>query len=113
MIIEGKKIRNEIVGKLKHQVAALSNPVSLALFLPETPDFATTSFVNIKKRIAKEIGVMIGEYTLSSEMTTEQVIEEMECVKKDADGIIAQFPTSAHLDAEKIRNAIPLSHDVD
>lgn len=113
MIVAGKTIRDRIVAELTREVSSMSPRPSLAIFLPEHPDFATTSFVAIKKKIAAQIGIPIIEHTLGSEMTTEEVINEMECVAKDTTGIIVQFPTSPHLDAERIRNAIPLSHDVD
>jgi methylenetetrahydrofolate dehydrogenase (NADP+)/methenyltetrahydrofolate cyclohydrolase len=113
MIIDGKKIRDDILSDLHGKISGMQTKPMLALFLPEHPDFATESFVKIKKRIGEKIGVVIAEHTLDSKLTTDEVIAEIECVGKDSDGIIVQFPTSPHLDAEKIRNAIPLSHDVD
>jgi methylenetetrahydrofolate dehydrogenase (NADP+)/methenyltetrahydrofolate cyclohydrolase len=113
MVIDGKKIRDEMLATLREEINGRSSPLSLALFLPEHPDLATESFIRIKNKVAKEIGVTIAEYVLGSEIRAEKAIDEIACAARDHAGIIVQFPTSRHLDSEMMRNAIPLSHDVD
>ncbi len=113
MTVDGKTIRDEIIHDLKKKVRAGDEAFSLALFVPENPDFATQSFIKIKRKIAQEVGVQIAEHTLTSEMTTDEAIEEISCAARDHQGIILQLPTSAHIDADRVRNAIPITHDVD
>lgn len=113
MTIDGKTIRDEIIHDLKNILAARNKPLSLALFVPEHPDFATQSFVKIKRKVAEQIGIQIAEHTLTKEMTTDQAVAEIACAARDHQGIILQFPTSAHIDADQVRNAIPITHDVD
>jgi methylenetetrahydrofolate dehydrogenase (NADP+)/methenyltetrahydrofolate cyclohydrolase len=94
-IIDGKKIRDEILAKVKEEVATLSfSPVFCDVLIGEDP--VSAQYVRMKARM-------------------EDLIKEIKILNKMENmcGIIIQLPLPASLDQRKVLNAIDSRLDVD
>ncbi len=113
MIVDGRTIRDELLEEVKQEVTALGRPLSLGIFVSHAPDFATESFIRIKKRAADAIGVEIVEYAIEENATTESVVADIAAHASKHDGLIVQCPLPPAFDIDQIRNAVPIEKDVD
>ena len=113
-IIDGKKIRDEILEKVKKEVAALPfAPVFCDVLVGDDP--ASLQYVRIKKKTAENIGIKFQEANFLESITTFELIKEIKILNKIKNmcGIIIQLPLPVHLDQEAILNAIDPKLDVD
>jgi len=97
MIIDGKKIAEEIISALEKERLNFGE-LSLAV-ISEGEDAATESFIKIKSRVAARLNVEVRRYTPA------QISEALEC-----DGIIVQLPIP---NAAELLAQIPAEKDVD
>jgi methylenetetrahydrofolate dehydrogenase (NADP+) / methenyltetrahydrofolate cyclohydrolase len=112
MIVNGKQIAEEILQEVAVEIKKLPKvPTLCVLVMGHDP--ATESFISIKKRRAEEIGVSFHEVRIEDTATTEELVQKINEVSKEYDGIIMQFPLLAHIDADVVRNAIPKDKDID
>lgn len=97
MIIDGKKIAEEIISALEKERLNFGE-LSLAV-ISQGEDAATESFIKIKSRVAARLNVEVRRYTPA------QISEALEC-----DGIIVQLPIP---NAAELLAQIPAEKDVD
>lgn len=97
MIVDGKKISEEIIVALEKERANFG-PLSLAV-ISEGEDAATESFIKIKSRVAARLHVEVRRFIPA------QIQEALLC-----DGIIVQLPIP---NADSLLAAIPPEKDVD
>lgn len=112
MIIDGRKIADDMKRSLREEVGELPRGVILGIITMD-PDFATEKFLTIKRSVARELGVSLIEERLPSHSSTQDVIDSVAQLSRMADGIIVQLPLPKGIDTEKVLAAIPASHDVD
>lgn len=112
MIIDGRAIAKRLQGTVAQDISESGRQLSLAVFVL-TNDLATRKFIAIKQQVAKEIGVHMEVLALAPTLTTEDVVLRIKEVARRHNGIIVQFPLPPQIDRDAVRNAIPLSHDVD
>lgn len=113
-IIDGKKIRDEILAKIKNEVATLSfKPVFCDVLVGDDP--ASIQYVQIKERTAEAVGISFYKANFSKSITTDNLIREISVLNemKDMCGIIVQLPLPKHFDKQKILNSINPQLDVD
>ena len=113
-IIDGKKIRDEILAGLKTRVAALPTPPVFCDVLVGN-DPASAQYVAMKERVAESIGIQTHTAAFPADITTEALVAE---IKKIADmphmaGLIVQLPLPAHIDQKTVLDAVPTAIDVD
>ena len=117
IIIDGKKIAQDIKDELKKKVAALSErgiKVSLAVVLVGE-DPASQVYVRNKKKACEYVGINSISYELSESTTEEKLlglIDELNG-RSDVDGILVQMPLPGHINEKNVINAIHPSKDVD
>lgn len=113
-IIDGKKIKDEILEKIKKDV----------LSLPFTPIFCdvlvgdnsvSSLYVRIKSKTALSAEIKFREALFKESITTEELIEEIENLNRVPHmcGIIIQLPLPNHINKRKVLDAINPSLDVD
>ena len=113
-ILDGKKIKLEMLKKLKEEITKLERPLGLAV-VQVGADPASNVYIKQKKKMAEELGfnfrhIHLNEYvTLNSVLETINVLNSNELV----DGILVQMPVPKHLNAKVIQNAIDPLKDVD
>lgn len=113
-IIDGKKIREEILNDLKKEVENLSfSPMFCDILVGN--DIVSASYVHIKSKTAESIGIKFREVKFDFGVTTETIIDEIENLNKVPYmcGIIVQLPLPDYLEKDKILNSIDESLDVD
>ena len=114
IIIDGRKIRDEILAKIKSEVAALPfKPVFCDVLVGEDP--ASVQYVQIKERVAEAVGISFYRANFSKSITTDNLIREINVLNniKNMCGIIVQLPLPEHLDKHKVLDSIDLRLDVD
>ncbi len=116
-ILSGKEVSGRIKSELKEQTEILKkNNIfpGLAVILAGD-DPASRVYVNNKKKACEEIGIYSEEYTFSSDVTEDEILDLIdELNKKDSiSGILVQLPLPKHIDEKKIINSINPKKDVD
>lgn len=113
-IIDGRKIRDEILAGLKGRVAALPfTPVFCDILVGNDP--ASMQYVGMKDRVAESLGIEAYGAQFSEEITTEELIDELAKIAAlpAMAGLIIQLPMPAHIDVRAVLDAVPLAFDVD
>jgi methylenetetrahydrofolate dehydrogenase (NADP+)/methenyltetrahydrofolate cyclohydrolase len=113
-IIDGKKIKKEILDKVKSEVTELSFvPLFCDVLVGDDP--ASLQYVGMKARNAESVGIKFYNANFPSTITTEELIQEIEKINKIKNmcGVIIQLPLPAHIDRQKVLDAIDPHLDVD
>lgn len=119
MIIDGKKIRDQILLEVKEEIKSLERKLKLVVIVVGN-DPIIENFIFLKKKIANTIGVDFVKIRFSGkennlEELVKQKIKKLFLNKKDQkiDGIIVQLPLPKKVNIEKILATIPKNLDVD
>jgi len=113
MVIDGKKIANEIKTALKAEVLKRTAPPGLFIFTVGENSISE-KFLAVKKKFADDIGVVIEMRRFPESIDATQLAEEIERVtREDNVGIIVQLPLPSAIDTRHVLNAIPPARDVD
>jgi len=113
-IIDGKKIRDEILTEVKNEVAALSfQPIFCDVFVGENS--VSKQYVDMKKRMAKQVGIGFHDASFPANITTVELVKEIKILNAMPNmcGIIVQLPIPDSLDQREILDAINPELDVD
>jgi len=114
MIIDGRKIRNDILEEVKKGIAALPfQPVFCDVLVGE--DLVSAQYIRMKAKTAESVGIKFHHAEFQSTITTAELIEEIKKLNLVSHmcGIIVQLPLPAHLDKRQILDAISPELDVD
>lgn len=117
VLIDGKKISNQIKDELKEEVAALKKQgkqVTLAV-IQVGEDPASTVYVGNKKKACAYIGIESQAYELAEHITEQELLELIERLNQDekVNGILVQLPLPEHIDEDRVIRAIDPAKDVD
>jgi methylenetetrahydrofolate dehydrogenase (NADP+)/methenyltetrahydrofolate cyclohydrolase len=113
-LIDGKKLRDEILIQVQKEISELSfKPVFCDILVGE--DSVSRQYVQMKAKIAESIGIDFHEAFFSKSILTEELVVE---IKKINDlpnmcGIIVQLPLPEHIDKKIILDTIQPNLDVD
>lgn len=113
-IIDGKKLRSEILSKVKEEVSLLSfQPIFCDVMVGE--DSVSKQYVQMKAKMAESVGIHFHSADLPSTISTEELIEEINKLNQIPNmcGIIVQLPLPPSLDRRAILDAIDPHLDVD
>ncbi len=113
-IIDGRKIKNEILENIKADVLKLSFvPMFCDILVGADP--VSTSYVRIKEKTAESVGIKFRTAEFNKDATTEEIISEIENLNKVPHmcGIIVQLPLPSHIDKERVLDSIAPELDVD
>ncbi len=114
MIIDGRKIRDEIKESLKIEVQNLKKDLRLAVILVgENP--ASLKFIEEKEKFGKEIGIDTRIYKFDEAISTTALREKLaEIVHiKQNTGVIIQLPLPPQINTQYILNSVPPHKDID
>lgn len=111
MLFDGKLVRSKLVEDLKGKFEGLDACVAV---IQVGDDFASTKYINQKRKLAEELGVRF-DYIGLEKTTTEELCEVIDRLNEDKDvhGIIVQLPLPKDIDYEVIRNRVAPNKDVD
>jgi methylenetetrahydrofolate dehydrogenase (NADP+)/methenyltetrahydrofolate cyclohydrolase len=116
-ILDGLKIRDEIFGELKAEVAKLSaqgiRPGLAAVLVGENP--ASQLYVKSKIAACEELGMASWMHTPMASVSTEYMLQLMKDLNEDdnVDGILVQLPLPAQIDSKRVLEAVDAAKDVD
>jgi methylenetetrahydrofolate dehydrogenase (NADP+)/methenyltetrahydrofolate cyclohydrolase len=117
-IISGKEIAQAIRGETADRVAALKEKHNLVPGLATVlvgEDPASQSYVGMKNKTAKEMGIYSRQITLDADTPEDELLGLVEGLNADPqiNGILVQLPLPKHIDEAKILLAIDPAKDVD
>jgi len=113
-IIDGKKLRDVILEKVKKAVVLLPfQPVFCDVLVGEDP--ASVQYVQMKARMAESVGLKFYRANFPASIRTPELIAELKKLNevKNMCGVIVQLPLPEHLDRRQVLNAIAPELDVD
>ncbi len=113
-IIDGRKIRDEILSGIKRDIENLSfRPVFCDVLVGDDP--ASVQYVNMKKKTAHSVGMDFYDAHLPESITSDELINEIKKINNvpNMSGVIVQLPLPAHLNSKEILDAIDPRLDVD
>jgi methylenetetrahydrofolate dehydrogenase (NADP+) / methenyltetrahydrofolate cyclohydrolase len=117
-LIDGKRIaqeiKQEITGQVKKMVDAKKRPPHLAAILVGH-DPASETYVTNKAKACKEVGFDSSVYKFEHTITEKELLDTVEFINNDpeVDGFIVQLPLPAHINEQKVIQAIKPQKDVD
>src|SRR3989344_881486 len=113
-LLDGKKLRTEILAKIKNEVALLSfQPIFCDILVGNDP--SSVQYVKMKEKTAESVGIKFHNANFPTSITTSELVEEIKTLNKIKNicGIIVQLPLPEHLDKRAILDAIDPHLDVD
>ncbi len=117
VIIDGKKVSQEIKDEVKKRVSALKEKgreVTLAV-IQVGNDPASTVYVGNKKKACEYIGIRSLSYELPEETSEAELLRLIDDLNERADvnGILVQLPLPKQIDESKVIRSIAPGKDVD
>ena len=111
MIFDGKLVRSKLVEELKGKFEELDASISV---IQVGDDFASTKYINQKRKLAEELGVKF-DFIQLDKSSTEDLCSVIDKLNEDENthGIIVQLPLPKDIDYEIVRNRIDPNKDVD
>jgi len=103
MILDGKKVSEARLARLKEEVEASGLTPELATVIVGK-DPASQMYVRMKHRACGQVGIRSRGVELPSDSTTEEVREQVDRLNQDQDvsGILVQLPLPPHVDTHRV-----------
>ena len=114
MILDGKKLREELLTNYKNIIEKENLKIKLAI-IQVGDNEASNIYVKNKEKYCNMVGIKTDIYKLSSDTKEEELINLIDKLNKikEVTGIILQSPVPKHIDYDKCSKTILSSKDVD
>lgn len=114
MILDGKKLREELLASYKKIIEKENLKIKLAI-IQVGDNEASNIYVKNKEKYCNMVGIKTDIYKLSSDTKEEELINLIDKLNKieEVTGIILQSPVPKHIDYDKCSETILSSKDVD
>jgi len=114
MIIDGKKLSQEVIENLREERKKLSGKIRLAAVLIGD-DPASLSFIKQKKKVGEKIGIELRLYRYPTTIKTKELRHQVGklCRLPANKGLIVQLPLPSSINTQSVLNAILPLKDVD
>lgn len=113
-ILDGKKLREKLLEKLKSELDGFETKPSLVVILVgDNP--ASQIYVNNKKKTAEKLGINSVVINYPSNITEDELLQKIDELNNDktVTAILVQLPLPGHISKENIINKIAPEKDVD
>jgi methylenetetrahydrofolate dehydrogenase (NADP+)/methenyltetrahydrofolate cyclohydrolase len=116
-ILDGTKIRGQIFGELKEEIAGLTaqgiRPGLAAVLVGENP--ASRLYVKNKIAACEELGLASWLHTPPASSSTEYMAQLVDDLNRDenVDGILMQLPLPRQVDSKRVLESVSPAKDVD
>ncbi|MBU2235896.1 bifunctional 5,10-methylene-tetrahydrofolate dehydrogenase/5,10-methylene-tetrahydrofolate cyclohydrolase, partial [Patescibacteria group bacterium] len=113
-VINGRKLAVSIRENLKRKIARSHiRPGLAAILIGNNP--ASETYVGLKEKASAEVGMYFEKYLFPSKTTQISIIRKIQELNRDKKihGILVQLPLPAHLNENKIIQAIDSKKDAD
>jgi methylenetetrahydrofolate dehydrogenase (NADP+)/methenyltetrahydrofolate cyclohydrolase len=112
MIIDGKKIAQEIEASLQEKLAHF--PPKTVCFIMFGDDAASKKFVEMKSAVAIRLNIAVDILEVPAPVSTSHAIQVVaEAVEKKYDGIVVQLPLPEGVDMARVLDTVPANMDID
>lgn len=114
MLIDGRALARDLNLQTQQRIEKLSfQPLLVDIVVGDDP--ASLSYVRIKEKRAREVGLDFKLHQLPQTATTEEVKAKVIEISQlpELSGLIIQLPLPEHLDTQQILDVIPTRVDVD
>ncbi|MDO8620479.1 MAG: bifunctional 5,10-methylenetetrahydrofolate dehydrogenase/5,10-methenyltetrahydrofolate cyclohydrolase [bacterium] len=114
LLLDGKKVRDEIAKTLQSKIEAFSTKPKLCIIqIGENEESST--YIRQKKMFGESIGAEVLHMKLSSDVAEDEIIGVIGKLNADSSvhGIIVQLPISEHLSQERVLDAVSPDKDID
>lgn len=114
MILDGKKLHQEILDNLRTQIAKLQRKPGLAFILVGSHS-ASEYYVRAKQKACHYVGIQSTLVTKPTSISESDLLHAIQDLNRDPkiDGILVQLPLPSHIDSNTIMSAIDPMKDVD
>lgn len=112
MILDGKKIANEITSDLKAKVEKLKIKPTFAIVQVGNIE-ESNKYINNKLNKANEIGIISKHFKFNESIKEIDLIKKVQKLNDEFDGIIVQLPLPSHINSQKVLDAINVENDID
>lgn len=113
-LLEGKKISDKILDKLRREIRNRNLHLGLAVILIGENQ-ASQLYVNLKEKAAEKIGIKFSKFIFSQKVSEKEILDKIVKINLDKKihGIVVQLPLPKKFHTQKIINAIDPKKDVD
>jgi len=113
-ILNGQKLANTILAKLKKDIKAIGSPPHLAVVLVGNNP-ASLKYIDMKRAMAQKIGIKTTLHHFSANTSQKTIISLIKGLNEDRsiNGILVQLPLPPNFDTNAIVNTINPTKDVD
>ena len=113
-ILDGKRVRDEILEELKPRIANLARKPGLVVVLVGNNP-ASEVYVGSKVKTCAELGMVSEKLTPPATITTEELLQIVADLnaRPEIDGILVQMPLPKQIDTQRVLDAIAPEKDVD
>lgn len=114
MILDGKKLRDELLVQYKEKIKEKKLNITLAIILVGNNE-ASKLYIKNKEKYCTEVGIKVDKYLLDEDTSEEVLINLIKDLNEDekVTGIILQSPVPNGIDFDKCSGMILPSKDVD
>lgn len=114
MILDGKKLRDELLVQYKEKIKEEKLNITLAIILVGNNE-ASKLYIKNKEKYCTEVGIKVDKYLLDEDASEEVLINLIKDLNEDekVTGIILQSPVPNGIDFDKCSGMILPSKDVD
>lgn len=114
MILNGKKLRDELLVQYKEKIKEEKLNITLAIILVGNNE-ASKLYIKNKEKYCTEVGIKVDKYLLDKDTSEEVLINLIKDLNEDEEvtGIILQSPVPNGIDFDKCSGMILPSKDVD
>src|SRR3989344_129488 len=113
-IINGRKLRDDILNNIKKEVALLPfKPVFCDVLVGD--DSVSAQYVEMKAKTAERVGIHFHKASFPASISTDDLIQEIKILNRFPNmcGIIIQLPLPKSIDKQKVLDSIDPKFDVD
>ena len=114
ILLDGKKIKNEILSELKEEVSKLEKKPNFVV-IQVGIDEASNIYIKQKTKMAQDVGYGYTHLKLDKEITEEELLSKIDELNNDDNihGILVQMPLPSHIDINKVQNRVIPEKDID
>ena len=114
MILDGKKVRDELLDNYKEKIKNENLAIKLAIILVGDNE-ASKIYIRNKERACDYVGIVVEKYLLGADTSEVELMSLIEKLNNDVSvtGIILQSPVPSHIDFDKCSGLISSKKDVD
>lgn len=115
ILIEGTKVAQTIDARIKEALKHLKHRAPGLAFILVGNAYASRSYINMKKKRCKEVGITSFDREFPETITEELLLKEIDKLNNDplVDGILVQLPLPKQISPTKVMERISPAKDVD